>query len=129
MDSNHRPLPCQGSALTRLSYGPASRWAECILSSRNAQSSPRAQHLGTVFARPAYLSSGRNHIPQGAIFGLRNYAAWMEIEMPVQKLRRGCLLCVIIAALLAFSACSVSVNKNGSDDNKNVDIKTPGVGV
>ena len=22
MDSNHRPLPCQGSALTRLSYGP-----------------------------------------------------------------------------------------------------------
>src|SRR5438067_1027554 len=23
MDSNHRPLPCQGSALTRLSYGPA----------------------------------------------------------------------------------------------------------
>ena len=24
MDSNHRPLPCQGSALTRLSYGPTS---------------------------------------------------------------------------------------------------------
>src|SRR5215467_1399610 len=24
MDSNHRPLPCQGSALTRLSYGPIS---------------------------------------------------------------------------------------------------------
>jgi hypothetical protein len=22
MDSNHRPLPCQGSALTGLSYGP-----------------------------------------------------------------------------------------------------------
>src|SRR3989442_794633 len=22
MDSNHRPLPCQGSALSRLSYGP-----------------------------------------------------------------------------------------------------------
>src|SRR5215469_9343609 len=26
MDSNHRPLPCQGSALTRLSYGPTSGW-------------------------------------------------------------------------------------------------------
>src|SRR5215472_7043229 len=23
MDSNHRPLPCQGSALDQLSYGPA----------------------------------------------------------------------------------------------------------
>jgi hypothetical protein len=53
----------------------------------------------------------------------------MEIEMSIQKIRRSFALCAMSAAVFAFSACSVSVNKSGSDDSKNVDIKTPGVGL
>src|SRR5437868_15363455 len=62
MDSNHRPLPCQGSALDQLSYGPAKRLSvnstgrraiPAMLGSQLEQRM-RAENLrGTCFRRSA----------------------------------------------------------------------------
>jgi hypothetical protein len=61
MDSNHRPLPCQGSALDPLSYGPTSKaMASSILRGRGNSGNVRSaghwvvyQNEGHVFYRPA----------------------------------------------------------------------------
>src|SRR3954465_524501 len=67
MDSNHRPLPCQGSALTRLSYGPARCSPFIVLASIRLRQCAGADPQPHIRCGVSPLVQSRKSLPEWAL--------------------------------------------------------------